>query len=227
MNPHEQCPRKAPSTGAVQAVAAVAAACALSMLLSVSVSASPATGVPAAAWEIGPIIKHRNYSLGLAGPSEFLHGWGFPISPVAEPHYVTFRHGPLLGKTQIRMRFRVEGPSGAIIYGAKCPTGSPSAVTLFFQRSGDDWATDGARWWATFASVSLSGPAVETEIVAPLDANWTSVLKMTAQNNPSEFAAAKANADRVGFTFANCEGFGHGARASVPVKFVVSSFQVI
>lgn len=186
-----------------------------------------ASQMNAHAWEIGPVINGRNHSQGLFRPSQFERGWGFIIGPRSEPHYVTFRHGSLRGKTQIRMRFRVEGPNGAIIHGAKCPTGSPSAVTLFFQREGDNWRADGARWWATFAKVSLRGPMAETEIVAPLNAGWTSVLKMNAENNPNEFAAAKANADRVGFTFANCEGFGHGARATMPVKFVVTSFQVL
>lgn len=208
-------------------VAGLLAVGALGIVLSVSVDAMTVTRFPAAAWEIGPIVKHRNYSPGLSRPSQFEHGWGFTISSKAEPHYVTFRHGSLRGKTQIRMRFRVEGPQGAVIHGAKCPTGSPSAVTLYFQRNGDDWASDGARWWASFAKVSLSGPIPETEIVAPLDANWTSVLKMNANNHPSEFADAKENADRVGFTFANCEGHGHGARATVPVRFVMTSFQVL
>lgn len=140
---------------------------------------------------------------------------------------MTFRHGSLRGKKQIRMRFRVEGPKDAIIHGAKCPIDSPSAVTLYFQRKGDNWATDGARWWASFAKVTLRGPVPDTEIVAPLNANWTSVLKMNAENNPHEFAAAKVGADRVGFTFANCTGLGHGARATVPVKFVVTSFEVL
>lgn len=192
-----------------------------------SASADAKSRIPVTAWEIGPVIKDRNYSLGLSGPSELEDGWGFTIGPTAEPHYVTFRHGSLHGKTQIRMRFRVEGPSGAVIHGAKCPKGSPSAVTIFFQRRGDNWATDGARWWASFASVSLSGPIPDTEIVAPLNANWTSVLKMTAKSDPGEFAAAIANADRVGFTFANCEGLGHGARATEPVRFIVTSFQVL
>uniref|UniRef100_UPI0038688432 hypothetical protein n=1 Tax=Sphingomonas sp. TaxID=28214 RepID=UPI0038688432 len=113
------------------------------------------------------------------------------------------------------------------IHGAKCPYGSPSAVTLNFQRRGDDWATDGGRWWATYAKDQNKGPMAETEIVAPLNAKWTSVQNMTAKTNAIEFAAAKANADRVGFTFANCEGFGHGARATVPVKFVVTRFEVL
>lgn len=189
--------------------------------------ASARTMPPASAWEIGPVIHDRNYSPGLSRPSPLEDGWGFAISPWAEPHYVTFRHGSLRGKTQIRMRFRVEGPEGAMIHGAKCPTGSPSAVTLYFQREGDDWATDGGRWWATFASVPLAGSTGEIEIVAPLDANWTSVSTMTAANDPDAFAAARLDAGRVGFTFANCEGVGHGARASVPVRFVVTRFQIL
>jgi hypothetical protein len=182
--------------------------------------------VPVGAWEIGPVIDGHNYSRGLSRASQFNDGWGFQIGPQAEPHYVTFKHGSLQGKRQIRMRFRVEGPRGAKVYGAKCARGSSSAVTLYFQRRGDDWATDGGRWWATFASLPLNGPMGETEIVAPLNAQWTSVDRMTAQNSPIEFATAKANADRVGFTFANCEGYGHGARATAPVRFVVTGFQV-
>ena len=202
----------------------LAQALAISGLLSGVVVAQTAPG----RWEIGPIIRHHNYSFGLPRiPDNQAPTWSFAISPTAEPHYVTFRHGSLTGKTQIKMRFRVDGPPGAVVHGAKCPSGSPSAVTLYFQREGDDWATDGGRWWATFASVALQGPMAEVEIAAPLDANWTSVLEMTAKHNPNEFARAKANADRVGFTFGNCEGFGHGARATVPVKFVVSSFEVL
>lgn len=202
------------------------------LLTAFVISSLPTVGVgaqtPGTSWEMGPAIEHRNYSLGLPrSPDRDADGWGVAIGPTAEPHYVTFRHGSLRGKTQIRMRFRVDGPRGAVIHGAKCPTGSPSAVTLYFQREGDDWATDGARWWATFASVQLKGPMAETEIVAPLNAKWTSVLSMTADNNPNEFAASKANADRVGFTFANCEGYGHGARATEPVRFVVTSFKVL
>lgn len=186
-----------------------------------------ASDVPATAWEIGPVIEGRNYSRGLSHGSETRDGWGFAIGPNAEPHYVTFRHGSLRGKTHIRMRFRVDGPPGATIHGAKCSPASPSAVTLFFQRYGDDWRTDGGRWWASFASVGLRGPTGETEIVVPLNGNWTSVERMSARQNPGEFAAAKAMADRVGFTFANCEGLGHGARATMPVKFVVTRFQVL
>ena len=202
-------------------------ALALEFLLTSSADAETASHSLARSWEIGPIIAGRHYSRGLSRPSHFGGSFGFPIGPEAQPHYVTFNHGSLRGKTQIRMRFRVDGHRGAIIHGANCSTGSPSAVTLYFQRQGDDWATDGGRWWATFASVQLNGPMAEREIVAPLNAKWTSVVNMTAGTDPNEFAAAKADAGRVGFTFANCEGYGHGARATAPVKFVVTRFQVL
>lgn len=182
--------------------------------------------VPAAAWEIGPVIDGHNYSRGLASPSQFAYGWGFTIGPTSEPHYVTFSYGSLTGRREIRMRFRVDGPPGALVYGANCPGRSPSAVTLYFQARGDDWSSDGFRWWATFATVPIAGPMGETEIEAPLDANWTSVNIMSGDRNPAEFAAAKTNAGRVGFTFANCDGYGHGARATAPVRFVVTEFEV-
>ena len=61
----------------------------------------------------------------------------------------------------------------------------------------------------------------ESEIVAPSMRNGRRFSIWTPGNNPNEFAAAKASADRVGFTFGNCQGYGHGARATAPVKFVV------
>lgn len=198
----------------------------LAVLLTSDVEAKMVSPSPVTSWEIGPVINGRNRSLGLPLASSAKGGWGFAISQRAEPHYVTFRHGSLRGKKEIRMRFLVDGPAGAIIHGAKCPTASPSAVTLYFQQAGDNWATDGGRWWATFASAQLSRPTGEMEIVAPLNGRWTSVIRMDAENSRGEFEMAKARADRVGFTFANCEGFGHGARATVPVRFVVTRFQV-
>lgn len=207
--------------------AALTAAVALTVVPLAGLEARTERPLSVAAWEIGPVIDGHNYSQGLFGASQSNEGWTFLLGPNAEPHYVTFHHGSLSGNREIRMRFRIDGPPGAIVYGAKCPVGSPSAVTLYFQRRGDDWSSDGERWWATFASVPIKGPMGETEIDAPLNAKWTSVNIMTADTSPAEFAAAKAEADRVGFTFANCEGYGHGARATAPVRFVVTAFEVI
>lgn len=167
-------------------------------------------------WQIGPIINGKNYSPNC--PASFTDT--FTINP-CEPHYVT-RPASLIGKTEIRLRYRVEADAGTVIHGAKCA--SPSAVTAYFQMKDDGWARDGMRWWASFASGPLT--VGEHEIVAPLNGKWTSVLTMTAEANPNEFGVAKSKADKVGFTFANCEGLGHGAWATGPVRFVVTHFEV-
>ena len=166
-----------------------------------------------ALWEIGPVISGQNYSKG-----EPLYTDGaIAINLQAQPHYVT-RPGNLLGKSAIRLTFSVDGP----LVGVGCTT--PATVSAYFQKAGDDWNTDGGRWWATFASVTVDH-AGDYSITAPLDGPWTSVHTMTAISDPQAFASAKANANSVGFTFGNCEGYGHGAFAAVPVKFVVTSFE--
>ncbi len=199
---------------------------------------SPTQPKPSAStspWEIGPIIKRdgnaRNYSLGLPStPTKVADGWSFAIGPRQQPHYVTLRHGSLRGKSQIKLKFRVDGPPTATISAGPnsdgTPCTGPSAVLLYFQKSGDDWATDGARWWHAPSQVALSAPIPETEIIAPLNAGWSSVLTMKQATNLPQFTAAKDGAERVGFTFANCAGYGHGAMASEKVQFVITDFKV-
>lgn len=190
---------------------------------------NPANAMSPAAWDLLTVAPGASdgYAVNMPpNPSPHPEGFSFNFGPDAEPHYVTFRHGSLTGKTAILIRYRVEAAPETIIFGKECPVTSPSGVTLYFQKSGDDWRSDGGRWWATFATATLSG-ASEGEIIAPLQGAWTSVYRMTAAANPGEFASAKDNADRVGFTFGNCTGFGHGARATGPVTFVVTDFQVV
>lgn len=170
----------------------------------------------AAGWEIGPVVDGQNFSEHCPRAFET----SFDIGP-CEPHYVTRPTASLAGKKQIRARFRVVGD--AEIRGAKCA--GPSAVTLYFEASNVNWSKDGYRWWATFASHQLVGTG-EFEIVAPLDGRWTSVSAMNSADNAGTFARDKANAGRIGFTFANCTGYGHGATASAPVSFTVLSFDV-
>jgi hypothetical protein len=176
-------------------------------------------------WQIGPVIERRNYSVGLPASVTVPPPLSFGISPTQQPHYVTYRHGSLRGATAIRMRYRVEAEPGVIIHGAGCAVTSQSRVTLYFQRSGDSWTSDGWRWWATPVSQRLAGPG-EYEITARLDGRWTSVDKMASDTAPEAFVAAVQDADRVGFTFANCEGYGHGAAATGQAAFTVTEFTV-
>lgn len=151
-------------------------------------------GSPASnGWEIGPTIDGRNYSIGTVQGN---------VIQVQDVHYITrAATGPLTGTMSVS--FNLSAP----LTGTKC---GGATASIYFQQRGDDWATDGKRWWAKFAMVQLDH-AGDYTMTAPMDGPWTSVLTMTAKDSPEAFAAAKADPSRVGFTLGNCEGLGHGA----------------
>ena len=185
---------------------------------------------PAAAWEIGPIIRGRNYSQGMPLQPSPRRGGGFPFDlplPPASVHALTFRHGSLAGKRRIVMRYRVEVAPGVRIAPPSSP-GSNGLITLFFQRGGDNWSGrrqfEGYRWYGTFATQTITpGDHV---MVAPLNGNWTAVESSSARTNPGAFADAIEEADRVGFVLGGGDGYGHGVFATGPARIVVTSFRV-
>ena len=183
------------------------------------------------AWTIGPIIRGRNYSPGAPLHPTPRRDGGWHIDLPRDPgsvHYVTFGHGSLAGKKRIVFRYRVEMAPGAQIVPSTEPRG-PSIITLYFQRSGDNWSGKGRfetyRWFATFAS-QMPITAGEHEIVAPLDANWTAIMTSTARSHPAEFREALAAADQVGFVLGGGDGYGHGVFATGPVRLIVTRFNV-
>jgi hypothetical protein len=131
----------------------------------------------------------------------------------------------LAGKSKIVLKYRIEGDPNVSFFPACCPTFESIGPTLYFQQSGDDWNTDGKRWWATF-EIRHPIQLGEFEISVPLDGRWTSVEKMTAESNPNQFATAKQQADRVGFTFGGGDGYGHGVYANGSARFVLTSFKI-
>lgn len=196
-----------------------------------AIEASPTHNPRADQWTIGPIIDGRDYSRRM------------PLHPAADPggtwhidlpqapgsvHYVTFRYGSLTGKTRILMRYRVDATPGVRIVPATGPT-LPSIITLYFQRSGDDWSGAGPfetyRWYATFAA-QMPIAQGEHEMVAPLDGHWTAVGKSSARNNPAAFRAAIASADQVGFVLGGGTGYGHGVFATGPARLTMLEFRV-
>jgi hypothetical protein len=191
----------------------------------------------AAAWRIGPLLRidgdWTNKSSGVPrqpAPADG-GGWSFefpnPTWANGHVHYVTHHAQPLAGKTRIVMRYRIDAEPGTTFI-TDDGAGTPM-VTLYFQQRGDDWRgmpgeTESYRWWATFASQSLS-PG-EHEMVAPLDGPWTATLTSSRQNNPAGFAAAIANIECLGMTFGGGSGYGHGLAASAPARFVLLDFRV-
>ena len=202
-------------------------------LLTACGDVAQASAAPAdpAAWTIGPIIRGRNYSQGVPLHPTPRRGGFFHIDLPRAPgsvHYVTFRHGPLAGKSRIVMRYRVEADPGVRLLAASDGR-SEAMITLYFQRSGDRWSGRGRfeayRWYATFATRTPVLPGAY-EMVAPLDGLWTAVETSTARTNPAGFRAALAGADQVGFVLGGGDGYGHGAFATGRARLVVTDFRV-
>ncbi|HET9427272.1 MAG TPA: hypothetical protein VFO69_02840 [Allosphingosinicella sp.] len=189
-----------------------------------------ATTPAASAWQIGPIIRGRNYSVGMPLRPAARRGGGIQIDLPRAPgsaHYVTFPHGSLAGKSRIVMRYRVEAAPGVRIAPPSSPQGN-GLITLYFQRAGDNWSGrrqfEAFRWYGTFATQTIR-PG-EHVMVAPLSGNWTAVETSSARSNPRAFADALANADQVGFVLGGGDGYGHGVFATGPARIVVTDFRI-
>lgn len=193
--------------------------------------AAPASSVrDPSAWVIGPLIRGRNYSVGMPlHPTSGRNGtWhiDLPRQP-GSVHYVTFPHGSLRGKTRIVMRYRIEAAPGVQVHASTAP-GTPGIITPYFQRYGDNWTARGRfetfRWYGTFTTQEIT-PG-EHMIVAPLNANWTAVERSSARSSPAAFRDALTYADQVGFVLGGGDGAGHGVYATGPARLVVTQFSV-
>jgi len=180
-------------------------------------------------WTIGPVIYGRNYSVGMPlHPSSHPEGWSFDITQApSSVHYVTAACGSLTGKSELVLKYRVEADPGVVLYPTNFP-GSPSILSLYFQRAGDNWSAAGAfesfRWYSPLYHTPIR--LGDYELAVPLDANWTAILTSSAESNPTAFEAAKANCGQVGFVFGGGDGRGHGVSATGPAKFIVKSFEI-
>lgn len=195
-----------------------------------AVTQSAASHLDARAWVIGPIHNGRNYSrhMPLHPTPRRNGGWhiDLPQAP-GSAHYLTFRHGPLAGKSRIVMRYRVEAAPGVRVL-ARSDGRSDALITPYFQRRGDNWSARGRfesyRWYGTFATQTIK-PG-EHLIVAPLNGLWTAVETSSARTNPIGFREAVADADQVGFVLGGGDGYGHGVFATGPARLVVTEFRV-
>jgi hypothetical protein len=198
---------------------------------------TPASAQPRAAasnpgaWTVGPIVRGRNYSKGVGLHPAPRRGGGFQIDLPPSPgsvHYLTFRNGPLTGKRRIVMRYRVEAGPGVRLVAASDGR-SGAAITLYFQRAGDNWSGRGRfeayRWYATFATQAPMTPG-DHLMVASLDGDWTSVEGTHAHASPDAFRSAVAAADQVGFVLGGGDGYGHGIFATGPARLIVTDFRV-
>lgn len=201
------------------------AAGSLVAMASVAVAAPPAD-----AWEIGPFIKGRNYSVGMpVRPADGRDGATFaipgPTAAQGHVHYVTLPVRSLEGARRITLRYRIDAPRGTQFVQQEAPQAAPGTLSLYFQRRGDSWSArhPDYRWYSP-RDVPLT-PGVH-EVSVGLDEDWIAMMGPTAHQNRAGFARALAGAHRVGFTFGGSNGRGHGVYATRPARFTVLDFRI-
>lgn len=191
---------------------------------------------PTKGWMVGPEVYGENRSprsVMVSHPGALLaveipHGTVVG-DRVGELSGLTYVHGPLSG-TRIKARFRIEAEPGAAILASQPTEGLP-AITLFFQRKGDNWSGRGKyetyRWYAVFAAVRPVEVNRTYEIDVPLDGPWTAVKTSSALTSPQAFAEAKADAESVGFVFGGGDGYAHGLYATGgKARLIVEDFGI-
>ncbi|QWC56402.1 hypothetical protein F7D01_04220 [Erythrobacter sp. 3-20A1M] len=183
-------------------------------------------------WEIGPVVRGRNYSPGMPGHlSAGRDGPQFTFPTGAREgsvHYVTLPVRSLAGAKELRLRYRIDAAPGTRFVAAENPK-AQAAITLYFQRRGDNWSGRGRfeayRWYAAPATMMPLSPGTH-EIAVPLDRSWGAVMHTTARNDPAAFQEALDDAGRVGFVFGSAGGRGHGVYATGPARFTVLDFDI-
>ena len=206
----------------------LAAAFALS---AVGVGAAALAAEASGAWEIGPIIRGRNYSVGMPlHPSPAGRGWAFefPAAGAGSVHYVSVDPGSLAGASRITVRYRIDGARGVRFVPQERPA-DPGTVSLYFQRRGDSWkgrTHEFFRWYAPPATVRDLAPGEHEMVVSLRDPNWVSVFGRPAAANPEAFADAQAEASRVGIVFGSAGARGHGVYATAPARFTLVDFRI-
>lgn len=205
----------------------------LAMVAALAAGTTGALAQSAAQWQIGPIIRGKNYSVGMPlSPSPSRQGWSFefpyPNEQAGHVHYVTRLSGPLSRASKIVLRYRIDAAPGTRFVPREYPS-YPAMVSLYFQRGGDSWSGKRHpyhRWYSPEGATRRLAPG-EYEVTASLrDPNWFA-LYSPASAASEAFVEALANAERIGFVFGSDGGRGHGVYATAPARFTLISFRVL
>lgn len=185
---------------------------------------------PAEAWEIGPHIRGRNYSVGMpAVPSATRDGEpAFDFPQHGEIDALTTTVGPLAGARHITFRYRIEAARGARLVSSETPDQTPT-VSLYFQQQGDNWSGRGRyasyRWYVPGRAVIPLTPG-EHSVTVRLDETWTNVNGVPNTQDPQGFASALDNTGRIGVAFGTASARSHGVYATGPARFTLLGLDI-
>lgn len=208
------------------ALLALAATAALTV--PVALAAMP----PAGAWEIGPTVRGKNYSVGMparpsAGPGGSLV-MDFPVAGAGQVDALTTAVGPLAGARAITMRYRVDAARGTRFVPDETP-GETATVSLYFQRAGDTWSAKGRyasyRWYVPERAVIPLTPGEHT-VTVRFDEPWINVWGRQKDTDPAGFAGALQNTARLGVAFGSVNRRSHGVYATGPARFTLLALDI-
>jgi hypothetical protein len=204
------------------------AALSATVALPTAVAALP----PANAWEIGPWVRGRNYSVGMpSAPRPAAGGaltFDFPLAGRGQVDAMTTAIGPLAGARQITVRYRVDAAPGTRFVADETPD-QPATVSLYFQQRDDNWSGRGGyvsyRWYAPGRAVVPLTPGTHTMTVR-FDEMWTNVHGQTVSQDTDGFSAALEDTARIGLAFGSSARRSHGVYASGPARFTLLDFDI-
>lgn len=194
----------------------------------ISLSAMPG----AEAWEIGPNVRGRNYSVGMPahprpGPGGSLV-MDFPIAGAGEVDALTTAVGALAGARQITLRYRIDAARGTRFVAVEAPH-QPATVSLYFQQAGDNWSARGRyasyRWYSPARAVIPLKPGEHT-VTVRFDETWTNVNGQPNRAVPAGYAGALQNTSRIGLAFGSAGMRSHGVYATGPARFTLLSLDI-
>lgn len=187
---------------------------------------------PAQAWEIGPWVRGKNYSVGMpARPSPGPQGsvvMELPVIGSGEVDALTTAMGPLVGVRKITMRYRIEAPRGTRFVAVEMPH-EPATVSFYFQRAGDNWSgrlLNGSYRWYAPARAVVPLTQGEHTVTVRLNETWTNVNGRPNHELPQDFTAALQNTARLGLAFGSPSRRSHGVYATRPARFTLLSLDL-
>lgn len=200
---------------------------AVAVAVPLAVSAMPAPG----AWDIGPIARGKNYSVGMpARPSPGPDGSAIFTFPRAggEVGAMTTAVRPLAGARRVTFKYRIDAAPGTRFVSVESPH-ERATVSLYFQRAGDNWTAKGRygsyRWYAPEEAVMPISPGEHT-VVIDLNDNWSNVNSQPNFTVPAEYAGALQNTARIGIAFGSMSLRAHGVYATGPARFTLLALDI-
>ena len=134
-------------------------------------------------------------------------------SPYVEPHYwLKGWTTPFLPSQSISIAYKIEALSGTpVVHSTEC-TASQNSATLaraaLFIGSGSSSGYYDRAWFMTRGPLTIGTHTITAPFNSP---SWTFVNANTGPvQNPSQWAAILANANKIGLTFNGCSSMGHG-----------------